>query len=178
MVVLRFMVTTPKGSPRLRFLSYRPRGSPRPVSPGNPSAPIVRPCPHAQPGWPSSLVHSYQSRAADHPERACRESLAIPRQVAKRVAKCNHDGLAVRACKRDLQVAAVFNLTKKLAVLVAKRMHHVTAQIRKSYAHILAGNSRITQVQELPGNHEIVAAGFGFDLQVNLKRVRAIEHLP
>src|SRR5205085_8723826 len=143
-----------------------------------PSDPIVRPGLHVHPDLPSSPVLSYQSRAAMQIRAAWRSSFVILRKTAERIAQRNHNGLATRTCKRHLQVSAVLNLARKFAVLIAHRMRHMTPQIRKRDVHVLPGNSRIAQVQELAGNQQIAAPGLRFNLQVNLKWVRAIEHLP
>jgi len=57
-------------------------------------------------------------------------------------------------------------------MLIAHRMYHMTAQIGERDVHVFADDPGIAQIQQLAGDQEIVAAGFGFNLQVNLKWIR------
>ena len=56
-------------------------------------------------------------------------------------------------------------------------MDHLPAHIRKKYASIPGNDFRIAQVQELAGNDDAAAARLGLNLHIDLKWVRAIEHL-
>src|SRR5713101_8606106 len=107
----------------------------------------------------------------------CHSSLT-PRQTAERIPKRNHDWRATGACEGHLQVSAVFNLSTKLAKLICDRIYDLSAHVGKSDAGILANDSRTAQVQELAGNHDAISAVLGLDLNIDLKGVRAIKHLP
>jgi len=107
----------------------------------------------------------------------CHSSLT-PRQTAERIPKRNHDCRATGACEGHLQVSAVFNLSTKLAKLICDGIYDLSPHIGKSDAGILANDSRTAQVQELAGNHDAVSAVLGLYLNIDLKWVRAIKHLP
>ena len=107
----------------------------------------------------------------------CHSSLT-PRQTAERIPKRNHDWRATGACEGHLQVSAVFNLSAKLAKLICDGIYDLSPHIGKSDAGILANDSRAAQVQELAGNHDAISAVLGLHLNINLKWVRAIKHLP
>src|ERR1700687_6347125 len=105
-------------------------------------------------------------------------SSLIPRQTTERIPERNHDWRAAGACERHLQVPAVFNLSAKLAKLICDGIYDLSPHVGKSDAGILANDSRAAQVQELAGNHDAVSAVLGLHLNINLKWVRAIKHLP
>ena len=90
----------------------------------------------------------------------------------------DHNRLAAGADKRQLEVAAVFNLSAKFAELIRSRIDHVPSHIGEKYASVRRYDSGIAQIQELAGHDDAVAARLYFQLQIDLKRIRAIEHLP
>src|SRR5438477_8313590 len=102
----------------------------------------------------------------------------VPRQTTKRIPERNHDWPAAGVCEGHLQVSAVLNLSTKLAKLIGHGIHNFSAHVGKSDFRALVKDSRIAQVQELPGNHDAVPASRGLHLNINLKWVRAIKHLP
>src|SRR5229473_3504795 len=69
----------------------------------------------------------------------------------------NHDGLASRACEGHLQVSAVLELSAELAKLIGDSVYDLTLHVRENDA---------------------VPAGLGLQLNIDLKWVRAIKHLP
>jgi hypothetical protein len=97
--------------------------------------------------------------------------------MAERIAHGNHDGLSRRALKRHLQVTAVLDFAGELSMLIADCMHNMAAHVGERNGYILSDHSRIAQIQQLAGDHEMSAAGLGLNLQVDLKWVRAVEHL-
>src|ERR1700674_101718 len=105
-------------------------------------------------------------------------SSLIPRQTTERIPERNHDWRATGACERHLQVSAVFNLSTKLAKLICDGIYDLSPHVGKTDAGILANDSRSAQVQELAGNHDAVSAVLGLHLNIDLKWVRAIKHLP
>src|SRR5439155_1751637 len=54
----------------------------------------------------------------------------------------------------------------------------MSPHVRKNDAGVATDNSRIGHVEKLAGDHDAVPTGLGFHLNVDLKWVRAIEHLP
>src|ERR1700730_13101561 len=105
-------------------------------------------------------------------------SSLVPRQTTERIPERNHDWWAAGACERHLQVSAVFNLSAELAKLICDGIYDLSPHVGKSDAGILAKNSRGSQFQELAGNYDEVSAELGLHLNIDLKRVRAIKHLP
>src|ERR1700720_318117 len=105
-------------------------------------------------------------------------SSSISRQTPECIPKRNHDWGATGACERHLQVSAVFNLSAELAKLICDRIYDLSPHVGKSDAGILSNDSRAAQVQELAGNHDEVSAVLGLHLNIDLKWVRAIKHLP
>src|SRR6266478_7512416 len=105
-------------------------------------------------------------------------SLPISRQTPERIPERNHDWRAAGACERHLQVSAVFNLSAELAKLICDGIYDLSSHVGKSDAGILANNSWTAQVQELAGNHDAISAVLGLHLNIDLKGVRAIKHLP
>src|SRR6266513_2694430 len=102
----------------------------------------------------------------------------VRRQITKRIPERNHDWRADGVCERHLQVSAVLNLSTKLAKLIGHGIHDFSAHVGKSDARAFVKDSRIAQVQELPSNHDEVPASRRLHLNINLKWVRAIKHLP
>src|SRR5207249_12221553 len=54
----------------------------------------------------------------------------------------------------------------------------MSPHVRKNDAGVATDNSRIGHVEKLAGDHDAVPTGLGFQLNVDLKWVRAREHLP
>src|SRR6267142_6369264 len=98
--------------------------------------------------------------------------------MTKRIPERNHDGLAAGAGKRQLEVAAVFNLSAKFAELIRNGMDHVPSHVGEKYASVRRYDCGIAQIQELARHYNAVAARLYFQLDIDLKRIRAIEHLP
>jgi len=90
----------------------------------------------------------------------------------------NHDGLASRACEGHLQVSAVLELSAELAKLIGDSVYDLTLHVRENDASVAPDDPWIAQVEELAGDHDAVPAGLGLQLNIDLKWVRAIKHLP
>src|SRR5712692_10250 len=97
--------------------------------------------------------------------------------MTKRFPERNHNRLAAGACERHLQVYAVINLSAKLSELIRNRVHHLPPHIGKKYASISRNDFGIAQVQKLAGDDDAAAARLCLDLNIDLKWIRAIEHL-
>src|SRR5258705_13883210 len=98
--------------------------------------------------------------------------------MTKRFPQRNDDGLAAGLGKRQLQVAAVFNLSAEFAELIRNGVDHVPSHIGEKYARVRRYDSRIAHIQKLARHDDAVAARLYFQLDIDLKRIRAIEHLP
>ena len=105
-------------------------------------------------------------------------SSLAPRPTTERIPERNHNWRATGACEGHLQVSAVFNLSAELAKLICDRIYDLSLHVGKSDAGILPNDSRAAQVQELAGNHDAISAVLGLHLNIDLKWVRAIKHLP
>src|SRR2546421_12478129 len=57
-------------------------------------------------------------------------------------------------------------------------MHHVSLQIRENDAGVAPDDFGIAYVGNLAGDHDAVPAWLGLDLDIDLKRVGAVKHLP
>src|SRR5712692_8765242 len=99
-------------------------------------------------------------------------------QMTKRFPERNHNGRAAGACKRQLQVAAVINLSAKFTELIGNCMDQLPSHIGKKYASVPRNDVGIAQIQELACHQDAVAARLCFQVDIDLKRIRAIEHLP
>ena len=99
-------------------------------------------------------------------------------QMTKRFPERNHNGRATGACKSKLQVAAVINFPAKFTELIGHGMDHLPSHIGKNYASVRRYDSGIAQIEELAGHNDAAAARLGFQLEIDLKRICAIEHLP
>src|SRR5712692_10652255 len=97
--------------------------------------------------------------------------------MTKRFPERNHNRLAAGACERHLQVYAVINLSAKLSELIRNRVHHLPPHIGKKYASISRNDFGIAQVQKLAGDDDASTARLCLDLNIDLKWIRAIEHL-
>src|SRR6266446_807809 len=100
------------------------------------------------------------------------------RHTTERIPERNHNWRATGACEGHLQVSAVFNLSAELAKLICDGIYDLSPHVGKSDAGILSNDSRTAQVQELASNHDAVSAVLRLHLNIDLKGVRAIKHLP
>src|SRR5258708_4137732 len=105
-------------------------------------------------------------------------SLLVPGHTTERIPERNHDGSAAGACEGHLQVSAVFNLATELAKLVGGGIHFLSPHVGKNDAGVLTNDSRAAQVQELASDHDAVPTRRGLHLNIDLKWVGAIKHLP
>src|ERR1700730_8191255 len=87
-----------------------------------------------------------------------RVSCLFLRQTAQRFAERDHNRLAGRCGEGQLQVTAVFDFTTELTKLVGNRVHHVAMHIGNEYAGARGAHFRVTQIQELAGDDNVVAA--------------------
>src|SRR5436309_6576874 len=72
----------------------------------------------------------------------------------------------------------LFRSPAELAKLIGEGMHHVFLQIRENDAGVAPDDFGIAPVANLAGDHDAVLAWLGLDLDIDLKRVGAIKHLP
>src|SRR5882672_3304321 len=97
--------------------------------------------------------------------------------MAKGIPKRDQDGLIVRSRDHQLQVTAGFNRFAELPILICHRLNDAAAQVGKHDWNVAPHNLRARKIQQLSGDDDAPAAGLNFELQINLKRIRAIEHL-
>src|ERR1700704_1841824 len=97
--------------------------------------------------------------------------------MAEGIPKRDYDGLIVRPRDHQLQVTVGFNSFAELPKLICHRLNDSATQVGKHNRHVAAHDLRVRKIQKLSGDHDAPAAGLNFELQINLKRIRAIEHL-
>src|SRR6266478_6087882 len=90
----------------------------------------------------------------------------------------NDDGFSFAAKEGKLQIAGVFDLPAKLAKLICHRVDRTCPTVRECEPHVAASHLRMANVQQLPGDDEAIALLPQFDLEIDLIRLRAVEHLP
>src|SRR5258707_1317744 len=90
----------------------------------------------------------------------------------------NDDGFSCAAKEGKLQIAGVFDLPAKLAKLICHRVDNTCATVRERELHVAANNLGMANVQQLPGDDEAIALLLQFDLEIDLIRLSAVEHLP
>src|SRR5882672_2865281 len=98
--------------------------------------------------------------------------------MTKRFPERNHNRRAAGACKSQLQVAAVINLSAKFTELIGNCMNHLPAHIGKKYTSVPRNDVGTAQIQELACHQDAVAARLSFQVDIDLKGICAIEHLP
>src|SRR3981189_1359686 len=98
--------------------------------------------------------------------------------MTKRFPERNHDRLAAGPGKRHLQVAAVVNLSAKFTELIRDCMDYLPSHIGEKYAGVLGNDFWIAQIQKLARHDDAVAPRLCFQVDIDLKGICAIEHLP
>src|SRR5882762_6517225 len=98
--------------------------------------------------------------------------------MTKRFPERNHNRRRAGAGKRQLQVAAVINLSAKFTEFVRNCMDHLPSHIGEKYASVWRNDFGIAQIQQLARYHDAVAARLCFQVDIDLKGICPIEHLP
>src|SRR6267143_231145 len=98
--------------------------------------------------------------------------------MTKRFPERDHNRRRAGTSKRQLQVAAVINLSAKFTEFVRNCMDHLPSHIGEKYASVWRNDFGIAQIQELARHDDAVAARLSFQVDIDLKGICAIEHLP
>src|SRR5579864_8336799 len=78
--------------------------------------------------------------------------------------------------EHQLKVTGTLYLLAEFSVFVGRRSDNTTAQVGKHQRHMRSHDLRVAQVQQLSGNNDASTTTLGFDLQINLKGIRTVQH--